>query len=855
MKIYKSTQVELTHKLTSPSLGLHVLSVGVVYGFSLSESGENRPVRELVWKLAKKAMGDKSVFDEGLPKHKSEFLAFGSCFRSDADSQPLSVNVDVGQVKKQLVVYGDRHFKSGGIISTPEPFHEMPISPEYAFGGAGYPLNPMGKGASQASSTDNKALPNIESLQRLMTHYGDTVPVSGFWSLSADHPDRVSLLGKFDQTWFKTRWPDLPLDTQPAYFQVAPTDQRFNGFLTGNESISITHMHESISHIQAKLPGVRARLVYENMEEPGTLLHEVATTCETLYLFPNELFGLILFRGLIPLGTQNNADELKIYADIEPINTPLLGAESLVDKILQSGNLGAPSDNKIKAPSSNATENKPLPAGESSSDSTLPPKPESEKSTSNALKQKMDSLGKSISETMSKLGVSEADIAKLTKQQEKKNTASGNDIDKVLSKTKTAMLGLFKNYNIDEKQLAQQLMGSPKTQALGQKLAQSGAGVAGLFASMEQALASIRTPPPPAKTDKPLPPDVPEAQSPPPEPEAKPELAKVYIRGDVEAMLAQGQTNFAGLKFSSLDLSALDFSGVDFSNSQLDGVNFSGSTLIKTRFDQAVLKEAIFSKVKAEGATFKSSSIQGAHWDAASLTACDFTDADCTGSNFASVQFKGSTLSATALFDCNLSAALFDQCTIVKAHMDGANLSAVKFIATNMSGSTFVKSRCIGSEFVESDLTKTNFGSAAGNGLVVKKCNFDDSMTDKSTVFSRSTFTDTTLNRVNWQGITALGCTFSNTKMVGSLFSKASFNFNRFETVDARGASFDGASFQSADLLSSNFMEASLKASNLEGAKIIGSNLFASNLLQAKTKNLIIDKTNIERTILAVREA
>lgn len=849
MKIYKSTQVELTQKLISPNLGSNDLSIGIVYGFKLAEDCEVRPVKDLVWQLAKKTMGDKVVFDECLPKHQSEFLAFGSCFCPEGAPQPLPVSISVGSVKKQLVVYGDRHFKAGGMISNPESFHEIPIAPEYSFGGEGFALNPKGKGVSNAS-TQEKQLPNIETLNRLMTHDGDIVPVSGFWSLPADHPERVCLLGKFDQNWFKTRWPDLPLDTQPAYFQVAPLDQRINGFLTGSESISITHMHETKSHIQAKIPGVRARLIYENMEEPGGLLREVATTCETLYLFPNDLFGLILFRGVIPLGSKNDADVLKIYADVEPANTAFVDASVLVDRILGATNIATPTENKVTSPSNGDNKIEQTTTAEVSSGSSKSTNSDINKSASNALNEKMSALGKSISDTMAKLGVSEADIIKLKNKSENEKPTSGNDIDKVLSNTKKAMLDLFKNFNIDEKQIIQKMMENPKSQAAAQEIQRSGAGIAGLFASMEQALSTIKTPPPP-KTDKALPPKTKDTQPPPPKPEA--DSAKVYVRADIEAMLALGERNFSGLKLSSLDLSALDFSGVDFSKSQLDCANFSGSTLVKSRFDQAVLKEAQFHNVKAEGSTFKSASMQKSNWEGASLTSCDFSSADCTNSSFTSVKFKGTTLSATALFDCNLSATLFNECTVLKAHMDGSNLSAVKFISSNASGSTFVKTRCIGSEFLESDLSKTNFGSASGNALVVKKCNLDDSIADKSTVFSRSTFTDTTLNRVNWQGVSAQGCTFSNTKMVGSLFSKAVFDFNRFETVDARGASFDGASFKNADLLSSNFMEASLKASNLEGSKIIGSNLFGANLAQSITKNLIIDKTNIDRTILAVR--
>ena len=82
----------------------------------------------------------------------------------------------------------------------------------------------------------------VVNMARLVLRPGDEAPAAGFWSLPPDSPLRKRHLGTFNDAWLKTSWPHLPDDTQPAYFNVAPPDQRLGGFFRGDEKIVLHNM-------------------------------------------------------------------------------------------------------------------------------------------------------------------------------------------------------------------------------------------------------------------------------------------------------------------------------------------------------------------------------------------------------------------------------------------------------------------------------------------------------------------------------------------------------------------------------------------------------------------------------------
>lgn len=95
------------------------------------------------------------------------------------------------KINHSLLVYGNRFWESGILglsISTPEPFLEMPLTLENAFGGYDEwdglqipcPLNSFGKGFIwQKETAKGKALPNIENPDKQITSWKDKPSPTG----------------------------------------------------------------------------------------------------------------------------------------------------------------------------------------------------------------------------------------------------------------------------------------------------------------------------------------------------------------------------------------------------------------------------------------------------------------------------------------------------------------------------------------------------------------------------------------------------------------------------------------------------------------------------------------------------
>jgi hypothetical protein len=94
-----------------------------------------------------------------------------------ASGDPVTVRCDVaikiGRARKVIAVVGDRVAWRHGddiVFSEPEPFSTMPMVFERAYGGPGYPRNPVGCGFVVAAMPEHPvALPNFEDPADLLT--------------------------------------------------------------------------------------------------------------------------------------------------------------------------------------------------------------------------------------------------------------------------------------------------------------------------------------------------------------------------------------------------------------------------------------------------------------------------------------------------------------------------------------------------------------------------------------------------------------------------------------------------------------------------------------------------------------
>lgn len=183
-------------------------------------------------------------------KAATDVVVVGSAFARKPVTR-LDLLVRVGRVDAPLVAHGPRVFRSslGGTVAIgpAEPFVEMPVVYELAFGGTVLPerdvadeRNPLGVGvARRPSDLDGRPAPRIEHPERPHRDATDQHAPMGYGATSPHWLPRRDHAGTFDATWRTTRMPLLPADHDPRF--------------------------ENLAHPSLQIAGERGRFV-----EPGT---------------------------------------------------------------------------------------------------------------------------------------------------------------------------------------------------------------------------------------------------------------------------------------------------------------------------------------------------------------------------------------------------------------------------------------------------------------------------------------------------------------------------------------------------------------------------------------------------------
>jgi hypothetical protein len=193
------------------------------------EPGQSSPVLEIDFAPS------KPVCDVLLVGH--------ACAPEGRQVTRLRVGMRVGAMEKTFDVVGNRFWSAGiaGITaSPPEPFSLMPVSYDFAFGGAdrnsedenehdAYLLNPVGRGWHKhlkSAWVDGKPLPNTEEIGQAVTFPAVKYRPMALGPLGRGWPQRARYAGTYDQKWLDDVFPFLPADFDERYYQAAPEDQQ-----------------------------------------------------------------------------------------------------------------------------------------------------------------------------------------------------------------------------------------------------------------------------------------------------------------------------------------------------------------------------------------------------------------------------------------------------------------------------------------------------------------------------------------------------------------------------------------------------------------------------------------------------
>lgn len=155
----------------------------------------------------------------------------------------MRAGLRVGSMEKSFDVVGDRVWNAGLAAiaaSKPQPFTEMPVSYDTAFGGAdrnsddekdhdAYLPNPVGRGWHKhlkSAWVDGKRLPNTEDPGKVVSFPNNKYKPMALGPLGRGWPARAQYAGTYDKKWVDNVFPFLPTDFDERYYQAAPVDQQ-----------------------------------------------------------------------------------------------------------------------------------------------------------------------------------------------------------------------------------------------------------------------------------------------------------------------------------------------------------------------------------------------------------------------------------------------------------------------------------------------------------------------------------------------------------------------------------------------------------------------------------------------------
>jgi len=319
MKIFKPLDLSLQHSQFTWN-GKNHIAVSIIIGFPFNNN--EILLEQDLWKLIPGLLGKDQILDMGMPKPNAEVLVTGNAYATKGKVvSSMAISFAVGDLKKELVVYGDRYWGFMG-MSEAEPFREMAVDYNHAFGGKEYKKNPLGKGMEDVDvfGEMRRPLPNIELPDQVMTSKGQIPEPASFGPIDLMWEQRASKIGTYDDKWLKDRAPGYADDLDWSYFNAAPKDQWLDGFLNGDETFSIVNMHPEKQSVEGKLPGFRTRcFVNQRKQEPldniqndkkqeDLTFKEIEMKAETVWIFPEAETGILIYRGTMQIHTDDASD-------------------------------------------------------------------------------------------------------------------------------------------------------------------------------------------------------------------------------------------------------------------------------------------------------------------------------------------------------------------------------------------------------------------------------------------------------------------------------------------------------------------------------------------------------------------
>ncbi|WP_221795119.1 DUF2169 domain-containing protein [Oceanobacter mangrovi] len=292
MKISKARCVSAESKVIGYN-GRFIQTVSILLPFSL-KNPSRAFVEQDIYAAFEDAMGECAM-DSGVPKHSPEYMLSARCFAPDnVAAESVLVRAEIGKLKKELLVSGERYWQPLGLPSNPVPFTQMPLQYSNAYGGKTFERNVNGKGLL-ADEDGIQWLANVEYSSDLAVSRSAKIKPASFAPLNPLNEPRISRCGKPSDGEDPYSYPK---NIDWHYFNDTASDQWFDEPLTGEENFRFFNMHPEHPVISGSLPPWRGRAFIKRVKEDhSAVIEEIPMTLDTLWFAPHKDMGVLVFHG------------------------------------------------------------------------------------------------------------------------------------------------------------------------------------------------------------------------------------------------------------------------------------------------------------------------------------------------------------------------------------------------------------------------------------------------------------------------------------------------------------------------------------------------------------------------------
>jgi uncharacterized protein YjbI with pentapeptide repeats len=791
-----------------------------------------------MWKFLPTVLPPETPLDLVLPKTAGEFLVTGSAFAPGGRPVPtVTAAVRLGAVAKRLSAVGDRWIEDG-VPTQPLPFAEMPLGWDRAYGGPKFPQNPLGRGIDPMPIPGvgmRVALPNVV-LPAGAERPRSPEPVN-FGPIDIAWPQRQRLAGTHDQAWLEQDFPGFARDIDWRIFMAAAADQRFPGFLKGDEDYAIANMHPQEAELTGRLPGIQPRLLIER--RGSGRLEDVPLSLTTVWFFPAHKRLVLVHHGRTRVEEEDARDVTLLIAGADRLGAPRPAAEfeavmrarldpehglleAMRDSALVPEDLIIPDPDMEEARARHADQGlarrrahqrrqrafeqqrEEMRAAGIDPDKHGPPPPQDEPEVPTP-----ERIPAVLERVRAEAAKARAQAETFEAAQFAEIAAAGQEVPDLRSKPR----------------------GPPRSSA-----AATRAGIEADAAAMEREgrdASHLRAT------------------------LADPQIAKLWIDGEetdrlsyrdtadhqdpavpldaaanaaVRARLMDGNRGGRRLDLCGADLSGLDLSGFDLTEAWLDGADLRGANLSRAKLGEAVLAHA-----RLDGAVLRGAELSGANLGRATLVAADLAGAVLRGAVLRGANLSRATLTRADLTDAQLLDARLDGADLgglvaENLVLKGVSLDGARAAGAVLEAPVLVEVSLAGADFTGAALRQAGFVGVKAAGAVFDGADLTRAAFVQDCDLNGARFAGARLGGTNFRGTRLEGAVFDGAAMDGADLSDALLQGASFDLARAREARFVAADLRGARLTRADFAGASFARADIRGADLSDSSLYEADL-------------------------